>query len=219
MKPKAILKMALDIIMTILMLVLMAYHITGRQAHEVLGIILFFLFILHHILNINWYKGLRKGKYSIFRILNTTVNILLSIIMVCMIASGLMLSFLNLAAVGRPLHMVSTYWGFLLISIHLGLHWGMVMGMAKRMVKNKLSSKSGMVISRLLAGIISLRGIYAFFSRRMWEKLFLVVEFSFFDYDAPVWIFFIDYIAIMGLFACVSYYSIKGLRKKPLRLE
>ena len=219
MKPKAILKMVIDVIMTILMLFLMAYHITGRQAHEVMGIILFCLFMVHHILNINWYKSLRKGKYSISRILNTAVNILLSIVMACMIASGLMLSVLGLAAVGRPLHMISTYWGFLLISIHLGLHWGMVMGMAKRISKNKSSSKSGLVISRLLVGIISLRGIYAFFSRRMWEKLFLVVEFSFFDFDAPIWVFFLDYIAIMGLFACIAYYSIKGLRKKPLRIE
>ena len=32
----------------------------------------------------------------------------------------------------RTLHMLSSYWGFLLMGVHLGLHWGMMMGLARR---------------------------------------------------------------------------------------
>lgn len=66
------LKIATDVIMTVLFLCMMAYHITGNKLHEWLGIILFALFILHHILNMKWYKGIFKGKYSAVRILSTT---------------------------------------------------------------------------------------------------------------------------------------------------
>ena len=35
----------------------------------------------------------------------------------------------------RSLHMISAYWGFVLMSLHLGLHWNMMMGMARKLVK------------------------------------------------------------------------------------
>ncbi|MDR2505629.1 MAG: DUF4405 domain-containing protein [Oscillospiraceae bacterium] len=185
MKPKAIQKMAIDILMTILVLLMMAFHIMGRNVHEWLGAILFCLFILHHVLNLGWYKGLFKGKYAAMRILNATVNMLLLIAMLCMIASGIMLSGevfaflgLRLSAIGRPIHMVSTSWGFLLMSVHLGLHWGMVLGMARRMTRKNAPSKVRVTIARVLAAAIVLRGIYAFLMRRIWEKLFFTIEFS-----------------------------------------
>ncbi|MBS4764411.1 MAG: hypothetical protein KHX06_10630, partial [Brachyspira sp.] len=68
---KKIIKIFVDIIMTILLFLLTAYHWTGDTIHEYLGFSLFFFFILHHILNFNWYKSLFKGKYSFNRILNT----------------------------------------------------------------------------------------------------------------------------------------------------
>lgn len=37
----------------------------------------------------------------------------------------------------RILHMVTAYWGFLLMSVHLGLHWGMIMGMVRKLRKQK----------------------------------------------------------------------------------
>ena len=43
----------------------------------------------------------------------------------------------NVSAAGKlfvlRLHMLSAYWGFLLMGVHIGLHWGMIMGMARRM--------------------------------------------------------------------------------------
>ena len=77
MKPKQILKISVDIAMTALFLALMAYHITGNSLHEWLGVTLFLLFIIHHILNLKWYRGLFKGKYTASRVLMATVNFLL----------------------------------------------------------------------------------------------------------------------------------------------
>ena len=51
MKHKTILKIVIDIGMTVMLLFLMAYELIGEAAHEWLGIGMFVLFIIHHILN------------------------------------------------------------------------------------------------------------------------------------------------------------------------
>lgn len=218
MKPKQIFKILVDIVMTVLFLALMAYHITGNSLHEWLGVTLFLLFILHHVLNLKWYKGLFKGKYTAPRVLIATVNFLLFAAMVGMMVSGIMLSrdvfgFLNLRAgmFGRRLHMVSTAWGFCLMAAHVGLHWGMVIGMAKKL---PLRKKWTGMIARGIAALLALYGIYAFISRQIGERMFLLMEYAFFDYREPAVFFFADYVCILILFAAMSYYLTKLLRKK-----
>lgn len=222
MKPKTIIKMLVDIIMTVMILMQMAYHFTGNRIHEWIGITLFVLFILHHVLNWNWYKSLFKGKYTAARILHTVVNLLLTAAMVGIFASGMMLSrevfdFINFSSsrLGRRLHMLSTSWGFMLISMHLGFHWGMVVRAVKRLMKKLgINSTYPGRVARLAALLLSVYGIYAFITRQMWEKMLLLVEYAFFDFEEPVIFFFIDYIAIMGLFACIAYYTANLTRKR-----
>ena len=44
--------------------------------------------------------------------------------------------------------------------------------------------------------------------------MFLLIDYAFFDYDEPIIFFFLDYLAIMGLFIFITYhfsnYSSKG---------
>ena len=60
--------------MTIFLLLLMAYQVTGETLHEWIGAGMLVLFLLHNILNIRWYRGLTKGKYAALRILRTVIN-------------------------------------------------------------------------------------------------------------------------------------------------
>ena len=53
--------------MTVLLLLLMTYERIGGAVHEWLGISIFVLFVLHHILNIKWTRALFKGRYSAFK--------------------------------------------------------------------------------------------------------------------------------------------------------
>jgi len=57
-------KMAVDILMTAVLLGLMTYSFIGEKAHERLGMAMFFWFILHLILNRSWFLGLGRGKYT-----------------------------------------------------------------------------------------------------------------------------------------------------------
>lgn len=219
MKSKQIFKISVDITMTALLIIMTAYHVTGSKLHEWLGTITFVLFILHHILNFKWYGGLFKGKYTAARVFITIVDLLLFISMAGMMISGIMLSrevfgFLNLRAgmIGRKLHMLSVSWGYVLISVHLGLHLRTLMNSFKSILSVKTKKFSAAV--RLIIGVISCYGIYAFISRQFAEKMFLLVEYAFFDYDGPAIFFFADHICIMALFAVLSYCLSKLLQKR-----
>lgn len=58
MKAKQVIKIGIDICMTVLLFVLMAFHYVGLQWHEVTGAAMLILFILHHILNLQWKKSI-----------------------------------------------------------------------------------------------------------------------------------------------------------------
>lgn len=214
MNIKALCKLSIDLIMTVLILTAMACRLTGTTIHELLGIALFILFVIHNFLNWGWYKSLLKGKYTTIRIFHTAVNLLLLISMLALLISGVMLSrtvfafmYLNGGLFARKLHMVSVYWGFILISVHLGMHWGIIMGAVRKMAKMTSANRNRTRALQIMAVLIALYGVYASFSREMGAKLILYYTFDFWNYDQSPMIFFLDYLSIMGLYVCVTYYA------------
>ncbi len=144
MKQNTILKIVADIGMTVLLL-LMTYELIGEATHEWLGIGIgmFGLFIIHHILNRKWSWNIVKGKYMPLRLWQTVLVIGTLLIMAGSMYSGIILSkhvlsFLPIKggqSLAGNVHMISAYWGFVLMSLHLGLHWSMMMGTARRLMK------------------------------------------------------------------------------------
>lgn len=222
MRPKQILRMSVDVLMTALFLVLMAYHITGNRLHEWLGILLYVLFLLHHVLNRKWIASLLKGRYNAVRILMLTINVLLFAAMLGMMISGALLSrdalrFLNLRAgmFGRRLHMISTAWGYVLMSMHIGLHFGTMLNAIRK--KGSAPKKEWILVGRcLLIGLLAY-GVYAFFVRQIPDRMLLLMEYAFFDYREPAVLFFADYLTILILFATLTYALMTFFKKMKRR--
>jgi hypothetical protein len=59
---KMLIKLVIDFAMTMLVLVEMAYRITGNTIHELVGVLSLVLFIIHNFLNRRWYMAIMKGK-------------------------------------------------------------------------------------------------------------------------------------------------------------
>lgn len=221
MKPKMILKISIDLVMTVLLLLQMAYMLIGNTAHEWIGATMFVLFILHHVLNIRWYRNLFKGRYSGFCVLQTAVNFSVLLCMLGLMVSGIIMSrdvfsFLPIdggMGFARMLHMVAAYWGFLLMSAHLGLHWGMIMGMVRKIRKQKEPSKIQTWTLRILVLLISGFGVYAFVKHNLLSYMFMKNQFVFFDMQQPLISFLTEYLAMMGLWACLSYYISRAVQK------
>ena len=215
------LKIAVDMGMTVLLFVLMAYQLTGNFAHEWAGAVMFILFIAHHILNRRWAASLGKGRYTPLRIVQTAIDFLLLAAMLGLMVSGVILSrhvfsflpFTGGAAMARQLHLLASYWGFALMSLHLGLHWGMVVGMARKILQWP-PSKGRAAVLWCAAGGIGLYGSCAFLFRyQLWLYLFRQAEFVLFDaFSRPVSLFVMDHLAMMAAFVLVSYGCTRLLR-------
>lgn len=223
MKPKQKFKLTVDFAMTVLLLLLMAYELIGQAAHEWLGIGMFVLFILHHVLNGKWLRSIFKGRYTPLRFFQTVINVLILASMAGSMVSGVILSRHALAflpieggrSFARSLHMICAYGGFVLMSLHLGLHWSMILGMAAK--HGKRSAQSGKWILRGIGVLIAGYGVYAFLKRDIGAYMLLQSKFVFFDFEEPVVLFILDYLAVMGLFVFVGYYlslALKLLCKK-----
>lgn len=210
MKTKKV-RVAIDIAMVVALPCLMAYSLIGEAFHEIAGVVMLALFITHHILNRAWCKGLFRERYSPYRAFSTAVDILLLAVLICQPLSGIVLSkhlftFLptaGLSATARTVHLLFGYWGFALMSLHLGLHVDEMLGKKPKWLP-------------FAAGAVSLYGAYAFVKRELPLYMTLRSQFAFFDYAEPrVW-FFADYLAIMVLFATAGYCLgklLKGKRK------
>ena len=91
MKRKHI-RLMVDVAMTVLLPMLMAYSLIGETVHEVIGSVIFALFIIHHVLNRKWYGALFKGKYNARRIFQTALDMFLLVFMLLQPISGILMS-------------------------------------------------------------------------------------------------------------------------------
>lgn len=198
-------KMGIDLLMTVLLLCLMAYQVTGRKLHEWFGTGMLVLFLLHNILNIRWYGSLFKGKYTLLRTMQTLINISVLISMLCLGFSGIVLSrhiFAGLPiqgpmATARTMHLAASYWGFVLMSIHLGFHWSMVLGLFRRLCNRKKTPAVFVWLMCFIAIFIAGYGAYRFYKENILSYMFLKQEFVFFDFEQSAVFVFAGYITMM----------------------
>lgn len=174
-------KTGIDTAMIILLPLLMAYSLIGETAHEWLGLFMFLLFILHHIMNPAWLRMLFKGRYTPLRIYITGINFLLLIVMFLQPISGILLSkyifhFSGFGGISlaRAVHLLLAYWGFILMSVHIGNHAGKHMPFKK---ETRGGRRYAVCLLRAVLGVISCYGIYACVHRNISAYLFLKEQF------------------------------------------
>lgn len=173
----------LDGALYLLMILLMGQHLAPRAWHEYLGVALFGGVVLHTVWNFSWYRAVGRGRYTVRRGVQTAVNGLLLVSVVLCFLSALMISGVVLRAVriphamwwGRRLHMLSSAWCLVWMSVHAGMHWRQPRPKGVRWAMNVA-----------LAGGAAV-GVYQFLSRRFWEELFLLTEFKALDYTCTFW--------------------------------
>ena len=206
------LRMTIDITMTILSIILMGgnYLFPADIVHEILGVGLFVLWALHIILNRHWYGAIFKGKYNPYRVMQTIINCCILICTIFLMISGIILSnhiftFLNIQGglgFARIAHLLTSHWYYLFMSLHIGLHVG-------RLFQNATAK----IIPRIILALACIYGLYAFIARGVWKYLILQQQFFFFDLERGYILFALDYISIIILFATISHFIAKLLKK------
>ncbi len=211
--------------MVLLLPLLMAYSLVGEAAHEYLGIGMFLLFVAHHILNIAWWKHIFRGKYTSLRILGTAVNLALAMIMLALPISGMILSrhvfrflYFGETSTARTIHLLASYWGLVLMSLHAGMHGSVMMGMLRKAAHTQQTSKIRTWSLRVIAVLLAVCGVHAFVKNKISSYLFLQTQFVFIDFSQPVVLTLLDYMAIIALFAVVGY-CISKLTKTQNKMQ
>jgi hypothetical protein len=220
MNSKTKAKILADSLILILLPVLMAWSLIGEKAHEWIGVSMFILFFLHHALNYRWFISIFKGRYTCIRIVETVLDLILMLIMLTLMASGIMLSqyvFTGLSiqsgsAVARIGHMLASHWGFVFMSIHVGMHGNMLVGLFKSKCNAHKTLSVLRVPCRVAAVIIAAYGVFAFILRQFPSYMFLKNQFVFTNFDEPLALFFTDYFAIMVLFFIGGYILSTAIR-------
>lgn len=206
-------RMIVDIGMVTLLPLLMAYSLIGEQFHEIAGTAMLILFIIHLLQNGKWLGAISKGRYNARRTFQTILDFLLLVFMLLQPVSGILMSkhlytFIQIPGISslmRQIHMALAYWGFVLMSVHAGTHLQPVF---RKLRKKNGAVKAGMII---LAATVCLYGAYAFVKQQLASYMFLKTMFAFFDFSKSRVLFFLDYLAILALFASLGLLVILGL--------
>ena len=200
-----IIKRIVDAVMTVLLLLLMAYQVTGEMAHEWIGMGMTVLVIIHQILNRKWYGALFKGKYNPYRSITTVLNILLiasfALTAFCgMSMSGYAVPFLyGMAPVSfvRRMHLSMSHWAFVLMGLHLGMHIpAMTAGL-------KLKDRKKTILACIFTCISGI-GLWLFLRNSMPDYLFFRVPFAFLDYEKAGWLVFVENLLMLSFWAFIG---------------
>lgn len=175
-------KIFFDIILSILFIFLMNVATTGLFLHEVLGIIIFLLFIIHKIFNFDWINQVGKRIFSPKLNKNNKIKfyvdvLLLIAITICSLSgvfiSKFLFSYFNLEnqSFWFDVHSLSAYLSLALISIHIGLHWQMIMYAFRKMFRIKKVSLLRKILLRAITVLLVILGIVATINDNIFTKL------------------------------------------------
>lgn len=151
-------KIIVDILLFILILVEFSRIYLPPEIHEIIGIVLIALVIIHLILNRKYIKSISKGKYHLKRGAMLIINIAFMVTFALTFILGLLssqyvLTFMNIGNLSTIyLHKIFAYLCLILLGLHLGINLNTLF--------NRLGEKK---ISYILYGIIIICGIYSFF--------------------------------------------------------
>ena len=189
MKKLNSIKIVLDIIMLVTFILLFNYKMPGMLFHEVVGLAIGVVILIHCGLNWKWIKGISlrifKSKLPIKTRIGYFLNILLLINIIVIIVTGVLISkalFPGFSSIGgkslQGLHISLSYFCLILIGIHVGLHWNWVMITFKRIFKITEKKKIYSYISKILMVLVLTFGVYSTYSQKVLSKISITQVFS-----------------------------------------
>lgn len=210
-------RVVVDTVIAGLFVAVMATALVQEAPHEYLGASLFVAVVAHVALNRRWFKALARGRYNAVRILRLATIAGLLVCVVGQVASALVLSkfvfgFLPVlpgASLARRVHMLCSYWGFVLSFAHVGLQ---LKGFCRLMHIGGAMSTPGarhhvIWAVRFLFAIIACFGAYSFVRLGFGAYLLGQVQFAVVGYGMSIAPSLMGYasiaVLITGLFHCL----------------
>ncbi len=131
-----VMRISLDVVMAVLLILMYKKTAISLEFHEVGGLVVGGMFLIHNLLNRKWIVGITRrvfGKALAPRVrVGYAVDVLLLVSMVLIALTGIMISQTILTgisgnvAVGRLMHYFFSAAALVLVGIHIGLHWSFI---------------------------------------------------------------------------------------------
>ena len=196
-------RIILDILLTSVLILAMAYQLTGYAVHEWTGIVLTAAVIAHLVLNRRFFTSFKKGRYNAYRTFVSVSDILLLVCFFMTALCGMSMSseavpFLNgiiPLQLARQLHLSLSYWTFALTGLHIGSHLSVPI--------KKAGKKSRITVLSLFAAA-SAAGLYLIIKNGVFRYLFFLTRFAFFDYGSPKWFVPVGNVLMLMFFAFIG---------------
>lgn len=167
-------KLLLDVGMGVLLFTLFSTSFAGLAFHEITGLVIFGMVVIHLILNWRWIWTFTKKLFSKNIPFKTrfgyVLNILLMISFTMIIVTGIMISrtilvgLLPRMADAQVMHYFFSALSLVIVGIHTGLHWDFIKVMFGRLVK--VPAKVGLVLSSAALVSILAFGSYSLITSR-----------------------------------------------------
>ena len=125
---KTTIKKIIDVIMILMFIFELLHLLINGNIHEIVGLLLIVLIVIHNIINIHWYINIFKGKYNKRRFISLVIIVLLIIDFIVIGLSGISMSniFTNIRIFSndsvKNIHYYGTIIALVLVMIHIILH-------------------------------------------------------------------------------------------------
>lgn len=204
-------KLIVDILMFILMILEFSRMYMEPIYHEIIGVILFILVIIHLILNINYIKNISKGKYNLKRTIMVTINILFMVTFITSLIFGILssedlLTFMNINNMKiLSLHKTLSYISLIILGLHLGINFNAMFGKISKLIKNSIILCS---VSIVIIGF----GVYSYVHLDLWNHITGKYGFSIVTYN--LFISILEYLSIIMMITIITNFIYKRLGDK-----
>jgi hypothetical protein len=219
MKASVIKRLVLPVVMTVLLLLALAYWWLENLPHEIFGTALFALLAWHIAVNRIWFRNLFKGRYDKRRIITLVLHLLLIANMTVLLVTSIVISksVFSLLPIPdsiylREAHWFAAYWVMIVVGVHLGLHWSRVMAMTRTALRLPPGNSARIFVLRIASALLASFGAWSFSVLGVWAKLTFTYSLDFWDFNASVTPFFGHWAGVVSLLAIITHYGITVLR-------
>ena len=204
-------RIAVDALLAIDLLFVMATALVEEAPHEYLGIAFAILAILHVVINRRWFASLLRGRWTVVRVLQLVAVVGLVACVIGQVASAIVLSkhalwflpAISGASWARSMHMLCSYWAFTFAFAHVGLQFK---GFIARVSALRGAGSFAPWALRAVWVAVAAFGMWSFVQLGLADYLFMRVKFAAADHDAAIMFRFAQYASVATLVAGVFHY-------------
>ena len=190
-------KIIIDILLFIFLILEFSRNYLEPVYHEIFGIILIILVIIHLLLNKNYLKNIPKGRYNLSRTIMLIINSVFFITFILSLIFGILssqylLTFLNQNSfIIIKLHKTCSYLSLIFMSLHLGLNFNLIF--------NKIKNNKFIYIIEI---IIIIYGIYSFIKLDIIKHIIGTYGFGYFE--GNILINLLNYLSIILMLSLIT---------------